>query len=116
MTGFDLVTFDAPDTDGLARFWCGVLGAIELEREDGDRWRVIGTDDGHRLIGFQKGPARPGGIHLDLRCPPAEFDTEVARLLALGARLIRPTREEPYGRIANLADPGGYAFDLCAYP
>jgi predicted enzyme related to lactoylglutathione lyase len=54
-------------------------------------------------------------MHLDLACHPDEFEAEVARLLALGASECRPTRTEPYGSIANLADPDGNLFDLCAY-
>ncbi len=33
----------------------------------------------------------------------------------LGARLVAPPRREPYGSIANLCDPDGNPFDLCAY-
>ena len=32
-----------------------------------------------------------------------------------GASECHPTRIEPYGSIANLADPDGNLFDLCAY-
>jgi predicted enzyme related to lactoylglutathione lyase len=54
-------------------------------------------------------------VHLDLRCATDEFDGEVARLAAQGAELLQPPRSEAYGRIANLADPDGNPFDLCAY-
>ena len=33
----------------------------------------------------------------------------------LGCTLAAPVRVEPYGSIANLLDPDGYAVDLCAY-
>jgi predicted enzyme related to lactoylglutathione lyase len=39
----------------------------------------------------------------------------VARVVALGATLERPVRREPYGSIANLADPDGNLFDVVAY-
>ena len=45
----------------------------------------------------------------------AEFDAELERLVGLGATLVEPPRREPYGSIANLADPDGNPFDLCAY-
>jgi predicted enzyme related to lactoylglutathione lyase len=54
-------------------------------------------------------------MHLDLACLTDDFDTERARLVGLGARLLAPPRIEPYGSIANLADPDGNPFDLCAY-
>jgi predicted enzyme related to lactoylglutathione lyase len=112
---FDLVTIDAPDPAGLARFWSAALGLLETEREDGGRWIVLADRDGVRRLGLQRGPQRPGGAHLDLCCTPAEFDSEVARLTAIGARLLQPPRREPYGSIANLCDPDGNLFDLCSY-
>lgn len=114
-TSFDLVTFDAPDTGALARFWCAALGLVEVEREDGDRWLVLANTHGQRIIGLQRGATRPGSVHLDLACAPAEFDAELGRLVDLGAHLATPARREAYGSIANLLDPDGNAFDLCAY-
>jgi predicted enzyme related to lactoylglutathione lyase len=114
-TSFDLVTFDSPATELAAAFWSAALSLHEVEREDGDRWIVLGDDAGVRRIGLQRGSVRPGTVHLDLRCMLAEFDGEVARLVMLGSRLLRPLREEAYGRIANLADPDGNLFDLCCY-
>lgn len=114
-TRFDLVTIDSPGTDRLAVFWCAALELREVEREDGDRWIVLASADGVRRIGLQRGAHRPGGTHLDLACPIDEFDAELDRLVALGATLLSPARREPYGSIANLGDPDGNAFDLCAY-
>jgi catechol 2,3-dioxygenase-like lactoylglutathione lyase family enzyme len=113
--GFDLVTFDTPDVDRASQFWCAALDLIEVEREDVDRWLVLADAGGVRRIGLQRGAARPGAVHLDLVCQVDEFDIEVARLVALGARVDGDTRREPYGTIVNLRDPDGYAFDLCAY-
>jgi hypothetical protein len=112
--GFDLVTIDG-DTETLATFWMAALALIELEREDEGRWIVLGTPSGVRRIGLQSGTAREGGVHLDLTCSPARFQTEVGRLLGAGASLRRPMRREPFGSIANLTDPEGNPFDLCAY-
>lgn len=112
---FDLVTLDVPRPDTSARFWCAALGLHETEREEGDRWIALSSADGTRRIGLQRGAARPGGVHLDLVCSLVEFGAEVARLVALGCTLVTPARAEPYGSIANLVDPDGYAVDLCAY-
>ncbi len=111
---FDLVTFDAPQPDVLARFWSTALGLAEVEREDVDRWIVLADEFGTRRIGIQRGPVRPGGVHLDLAVDPEAFDAELERLADAGATLI-DRRDEPYGSIANLTDPVGYVFDLCAY-
>lgn len=112
---WDLVTLDSPDTDGAARFWCAALALVECEREDEGRWIVLCDGDGVRRIGLQRGPSRHGTVHLDLACDPGEFTGELARLIALGATLLAAPRQEPYGAIANLTDPDGNAFDLCAY-
>ncbi len=114
MTEFDIVTFDTTNTDDLARFWADALSLVEVEREDGDRWIVLGTAT-TRVLGFQRGEAVAGAVHLDLRCGVDEFADERDRLIGLGATELEPARQEPYGWIANLADPAGYAFDLCAY-
>jgi predicted enzyme related to lactoylglutathione lyase len=63
----------------------------------------------------QRGSARPGTVHLDLVCGVAEFDEERRRLLDCGAAELTPARTVEYGCIANLADPDGNPFDLCAY-
>jgi catechol 2,3-dioxygenase-like lactoylglutathione lyase family enzyme len=113
-TRFDLVTIDG-DTSLLQAFWSSALALHEVEREDGDRWVVLADADGVRRLGLQRGHARPGGVHLDLACPPADFERERERLLGLGAVETRPPRIESYGSIANFADPQGNLFDLCAY-
>jgi predicted enzyme related to lactoylglutathione lyase len=112
---FDLVTLDAAEPERMARFWSTALDLVETEREDGDRWIVLSSRAGVRRIGLQRGRPRPGSVHLDLACSPDEFDSELARLVALGATVVAPARREPYGAIANLADPEGNPFDLCAY-
>ncbi|MET4100575.1 catechol 2,3-dioxygenase-like lactoylglutathione lyase family enzyme [Agrococcus sp. UYP10] len=59
----------------------------------------------------------PGQSHtLAARCDsPAEVDEVVARLAALGHRLIREPWDAPWGqRYATVADPDGYGVDLYA--
>jgi predicted enzyme related to lactoylglutathione lyase len=112
---FDLVTLDSPSPHAASLFWCAALVLHETEREDGDRWIVLSDLSGTRRIGLQRGSAQPGTVHLDLVCAAEQFAGELRRLLALGASEVVPPREMPYGRIANLADPDGNPFDLCAY-
>ncbi|HUS41618.1 MAG TPA: VOC family protein [Ilumatobacteraceae bacterium] len=112
---FDLVTLDSPATDALAAFWARALDLHEVEREDGDRWIVLADGAGVRRLGVQSGMTRAGSVHLDLVCERDRFDTEVARLVGLGASVVSAARLEPYGAIVNLVDPDGNPFDLCAY-
>ncbi|TFH20149.1 MAG: hypothetical protein E4H05_02995 [Acidimicrobiales bacterium] len=112
---FDLVTLDSPDTEAIAQFWSDAATLHEVEREDVDRWIVLADSAGVRRLGIQRGAIRTGSIHLDLACSPAAFDDELARLVGLGAQLLAAARREPYGSIANLHDPDGNPFDLCAY-
>ena len=114
-TRFDLVTMDSPRPNDAALFWSAALALVETEREDGDRWIVLSDSAGVRRIGIQRGPQRGGTVHLDLACEPGEFSAECERLLQLGAQLASPVRVESYGSIANLIDPDGNLFDLCAY-
>lgn len=114
-SSFDLVTLDTPSPRYSAAFWCRALAlTVSLDEDDG-RWVVLSDGDGARRVGLQRGVVRSGSVHLDLTCPIDEFDHELARLQQLGARLVSPARTEPYGRIANLTDPDGIPFDLCAY-
>ena len=112
---FDLVTLDAPDPRRLADFWAAVLDLVVTEDEDDGRWIVLSSHEGERRLGIQRGESRPGTVHLDLRCERGAFDAAVERAVDLGATLLAPPRHEPYGAIANLADPDGNPFDVCAY-
>ena len=112
---FDIVTLNSPRTNELANFWAELLGLQEIEREDGDRWILLGNTNGGRTIGFQRGEHVAGSIHIDLSCSTSDFPNERERILRLGAVETRPMRSEIYGLIANFADVDGNLFDLCAY-
>ncbi len=112
---FDIVTLNSSRTNELSKFWAGLLGLQEIEREDGDRWILLGDSNGGRTIGFQRGEHVDGSMHIDLTCSTDDFSNERERMMQLGAIETRPTRSEPYGLIANFADPDGNLFDLCAY-
>ena len=112
---FDIVTLNTLRTDELSKFWADLLGLQEIEREDGDRWILLGGSNGGRTIGFQRGDHVDGSIHIDLSCSTSDFPNERERIMQLGAIETRLMRSEPYGLIANFADPDGNLFDLCAY-
>ena len=111
----DIVTLNTLRTNELSKFWADLLGLQEIEREDGDRWILLGNTNGGRTIGFQRGEHLDGSIHIDLSCSTDDFANERERMMQLGAIETRPMRSEPYGLIANFADPDGNLFDLCAY-
>lgn len=112
---FDIVTLNTLRTNELSKFWANLLGLQEIEREDGDRWILLGDTNGGRTMGFQRGEHVAGSIHIDLSCSTSDFPNERERILRLGAIETRPMRSEPYGLIANFADVDGNLFDLCAY-
>ena len=112
------LVLDALDPDLLARFWCEVLGYVELDR----------TDDGDIEIG----PAATGfggpqptivfnrtdrlrtaqlRLHIDVNPTDRDQDAELARLLAAGARPadVGQTGDESWH---VLADPEGNEFCL----
>ncbi len=115
LSRLDVVTLDSPNTNSLSQFWAELLNLHEIEREDGDRWILLGDSESRRVMGFQRGEHVSGSIHLDLSCSVEDFDTERERMLQAGASETRAMRNESYGRIANFADPDGNLFDLCAY-
>jgi catechol 2,3-dioxygenase-like lactoylglutathione lyase family enzyme len=112
---FDIVTLNTSRTNELSKFWAELLGLQEIEREDGDRWILLGDTTGGRTIGFQRGEHVEGSMHIDLSCSTDDFPNERERMMQLGAIETRPMRSESYGLIANFADPDGNLFDLCAY-
>lgn len=111
------LVLDAHDPDLLARFWCTVLGYVELDRIDGS------IEIGPPEAGFggpqptividrtdepKRGKLR---LHIDVNATDRDQDAELERLLKLGARPadIGQTGEEPWH---VLADPEGNEFCL----
>jgi Glyoxalase-like domain len=110
------VTFDCGNAATLARFWSGVLER-PTDPDASEEFASIGLQDG--------GAARPGlvfnkvpegktaknRVHLDLVA--ATLETEVDRLLALGAHRLGDF-DEGGSRWITLADPEGNEFDVLA--
>jgi predicted enzyme related to lactoylglutathione lyase len=105
------IVIDAHDLPGLAGFWAEVLG-----------WRILSQRDREVVIGPD--PTAPVGIcfmpvtetkvvknrvHLDLTTGPDERESEIERIIALGAQRvdIGQTVEESW---TVLADPEGNEF------
>jgi hypothetical protein len=127
------VVLDAVDTRALAEFYRELLG---FEYRPGDEppppgqpdikaqeWLVLRDRSGHRLA-FQHVAQLPGAtwpegpvpqqLHLDLTVATTEdLDSQHARALALGARLLRDCSDDPEEPLRVYADPAGHP--LCIF-
>ncbi|MDQ0870141.1 catechol 2,3-dioxygenase-like lactoylglutathione lyase family enzyme [Arthrobacter sp. V1I9] len=112
------LVLNCTDPELLARFWCGVLGYVELDREDG------AIEIGPPEAGFgglqptiilspSTNPRAAGRLplHIDVNPIDRDQDAELERLLALGARPadVGQTGQEQWH---VLADPEGNEFCL----
>ncbi len=111
------LVLDAHDPDLLARFWCTVLGYVELDRVDGSI--EIGPPEAgfggpQPTIVFDRTDEPKSGklrLHIDVNATDRDQDAELERLLALGARPadVGQTGTESWH---VLADPEGNEFCL----
>jgi catechol 2,3-dioxygenase-like lactoylglutathione lyase family enzyme len=110
------VAVDCRDAEALAAFWCAALG-VEVD----GRWRdahgveyvQIGTGEGPLLV-FQPVPEAKSGknrLHLDITPATGTQESEVERLVGLGATRLADEPELPW---VVLADPEGNEF--CVLP
>ncbi|WP_224389864.1 VOC family protein [Pseudonocardia sp. ICBG1293] len=102
------------DLDRAAAFWAAALHLQISDEWAGPSWRTLAGPGGDRVLGLMRSASPPEPrprLHLDLLVDTTdEQDTEVARLLSLGA-----TRPDWDGYPAEpdfvvLADPDGNVF------
>ena len=111
------LVLDAHDPDLLARFWCTVLGYVELNRVDGSIEigpAEAGFGGPQPTIVFDRTDETKGGklrLHIDVNATDRDQEAELDRLLAAGARRadIGQTGNESWH---VLADPEGNEFCL----
>jgi hypothetical protein len=111
------LVLDAHDPDLLARFWCTVLGYVELDRVDGSIEigpREAGFGGPQPTIVFNRTDEPKSGklrLHIDVNATDRDQEAELDRLLAAGARRadIGQTGNESWH---VLADPEGNEFCL----
>ena len=112
------LVIDCVDPEALSRFWCDVLGYVELSRETPDDGIEIGPASGFggaapTLVFSRTTDPRPGKlrIHIDVNPVDRDQDAELERLLALGARPadVGQTGQEQWH---VLQDPEGNEFCL----
>jgi hypothetical protein len=111
------LVLDAREPEVLARFWCEVLGYVELARVGGDIEigpPGIGLGGPLPILVFNRSDEPKVGqlrLHIDVNATDRDQDGELERLLALGARPadVGQTGDEPWH---VLADPEGNEFCL----
>ena len=106
---------NARDVPRMVAFWQGALGGEVQGPVDGER-EFVALRGSHLAI--QRSPDEerpPGRWHLDLSTVTAdEQASEVERLVALGARVLRHNRE-PGDDYVVLADPEDNLFCVCLH-
>jgi predicted enzyme related to lactoylglutathione lyase len=106
------VSFDCADPYALARFWSEVIGhPVDAGFVPGDAEVVIEPPGGPRLY-FQAVPEEKtvkNRVHVCLQPGDRDRDSEVDRLLALGAKVFEDHRA-PDGGWVVLLDPAGNEF------
>jgi len=112
------LVIDAADPERLATFWSGVLGYVELGREDDGSIEIGPADAGFggpqpTLVISPSTDPRAGKLrlHIDVNATDRDQEAELERLLALGARPadVGQTGTESWH---VLADPEGNEFCL----
>jgi hypothetical protein len=109
-------TVDSTDAFALSRWWQTVLDYTEDPddpNEPGHEECLITSRDGHHRLLFIEVPDTKQGknrLHLDLRPADGSRDTELARLLTLGATEVSDLRKPDGTGWVVLADPEGNEF------
>ena len=116
--GHLVVVIDCGDLDRAAQFWSSVLGYARSGGSSGAYQGLVPSDGQGVEILLQRVPEVKSGknrLHLDLRT--AELDSEVERVVALGALRLtsEPVREEGWSWHI-LADPDGNEFCVLQPP
>jgi predicted enzyme related to lactoylglutathione lyase len=105
---------NARDLPLLVRFWQGAVGG-EIKGGPVDEARQYVTLWGTSLA-IQRSPGEdrpPGRWHLDFyTSSKAEQEAEVARLVALGASVVRES-DDPEDDFTVMVDPEGNEFCIC---
>lgn len=107
-----VVVLDCADLDRSGAFWCGALG-YTAELDPAGRYRSLRPPGGNGVeVLLQRVPepkSAKNRMHLDLRVP--DLESEVARLVGLGARRVTDDPVEEDGWTWHvLADPDGNEF------
>jgi predicted enzyme related to lactoylglutathione lyase len=107
------VAIDAASPRRVADFWCAVLGWVVLEEDESGL--VIGSADGRwptiDVCLVPDAKTVKNRLHFDLRADGTDQQTELQRLLDLGATRV-DVGQQPDVSWVVLADPEGNEFCL----
>jgi uncharacterized protein len=110
---FELLT---RDYDAVVRFYERVFGWDTHVLSDADDFRYTTLGEGEdQLAGIQDATATlPEGVpsHWAVYFAVTDTDATIDRAVGLGATVVAPATDSPYGRLATLADPTGAVFRL----
>ncbi len=107
------VVVDCADPESLSRFWCDVLEWHFVDRDDDGAIEIGPADQQHMTLLFQPVPEHKTSknrLHIDLNPLRSDQQTELERLLALGARTVDIGQGHESWYV--LADPEGNEFCL----
>jgi hypothetical protein len=107
--------FDCQNAEALAEFWCAALDYTVVRRwhdAHGVEYVEAGAEGVPLLLFYPVSDQKraKNRVHLDVRSTVPQYD-EVARLIALGARLVTDDQDHPW---VVLQDPEGNEF--CVLP
>ncbi|MGF1429913.1 VOC family protein [Kitasatospora sp. LaBMicrA B282] len=110
------ITFDCVDPAALAAFWAAVTGRTVVDDGTAAEPEYLLADPADPLqpnllfLPVPEGKAVKNRLHLDLQPTDHPRETEVDRLLSLGATLLADHRTADGTGWAVLADPEGNEF------
>jgi predicted enzyme related to lactoylglutathione lyase len=111
-TTFFQLAFDATNAKELAQFWAQATGGKVEDGASPDEALVSGSDFPRMVFHrVPEGKTAKNRLHLDLIA--ADYDTEVARLVGLGASTVNELTSGG-ARWSTLADPEGNELDVIA--
>jgi uncharacterized protein len=104
------------DYDAAVRFYERVFGWDTHVMGDTDEFRYTTLGEGeNQLAGVMDGTiSLPEGVpsHWAVYFAVTDTDATIDRAVGLGATVVSPAVDTPYGRLATLADPTGAGFRL----
>ena len=122
-----LINIDVDDLDRAVAFYRDAFGLAVARRLGPGAVELVGASSRIYLLRNPSGsaplPTDPNArrtytrhwtpVHLDFVV--ADVDAAVARACAAGANLEKPTSEQPWGRIALMADPFGHGLCVLSF-
>jgi predicted enzyme related to lactoylglutathione lyase len=119
-----LINIDVPDLPAAELFYTAAFGLSIGRRLGDDATELLGWPTPLYLLHKPAGTTGAGTdprrytrhwtpLHIDVVVD--DLDAALAQALAAGATLEMPPRDDPYGRIATLADPFGHGFCVIAF-